>query len=102
MKIQHPKYISIRIEINRSQLKGTLALILLVWAATKLSSETMTLTTYYPAPVGVYRFMTTTQKTVLARDGGSVGIGTASPGYKLDVVGTINASVGVQNPVYAP
>jgi len=57
--------------------------------SSELASENVTLTTYYPAPSGVYTQMITTQNTYLARDGGAVGIGTTAPiaGSKLDVVG---------------
>jgi len=50
-------------------------------------SETLNITTYYPAPYGGYVSLLTTNNTYLARDAGSVGIGTASPGAKLDVRG---------------
>ena len=42
-------------------------------AATEVASESVTLTTYYPAPSGVYVQMITTGNTFLARDGGRVG-----------------------------
>jgi len=51
-------------------------------------SETLNITTYYPAPYGGYVSLLTTNNTYLARDnGGSVGIGTTTPGQKLDVNG---------------
>ncbi len=56
-------------------------------AVPELSSESVTLATYYPAPSGVYTNMITTGNTYLARDGGNVGIGTTSPSYKLDAPG---------------
>src|SRR5579883_1890339 len=56
--------------------------------ATELSSENVTLSTYYPAPSGVYTQMLTTQNTWLARDSGNVGVGTANPSSKLNVIGT--------------
>ena len=62
-------------------------------AASELASETVTLSTYYPAPSGVYAQMITTGNTYLARDnasnGGQVGIGTSNPvaGSLLDVEG---------------
>ncbi len=55
----------------------------LAWA------DQITISTYYPAPYGVYREFKTTSNTYLATDSGNVGIGTTSPGGKLDVNGTI-------------
>ena len=57
-------------------------------AVAELESESVTLSTYYPAPSGVYTNMITTGNTFLARDAaGNVGIGTTSPAAKLAVVG---------------
>lgn len=63
----------------------TAALVLV--CAPELVSESVTLSTYYPAPSGVYTQMIVTGPTVLARDSGSVGVGTTTPAHKLDVVG---------------
>ena len=71
-------------------LRPWLAGALLVLAAGDLASESVTLTTYYPAPSGVYTQLITTGNTYLARDaalGGRVGIGTTAPAYALDVPG---------------
>ncbi|MBI5630736.1 MAG: hypothetical protein HY921_07625 [Elusimicrobia bacterium] len=70
-------------------MKWGLAGLLGLLGASELGSESVTLTTYYPAPSGVYAQMITTNNTFLARDGGSVGVGTASPAQKLDVSGAI-------------
>jgi hypothetical protein len=61
-------------------------------AVPELESESVTLSTYYPAPSGVYTNMITTSNTYLARDGGNVGIGTTGPVAKLDVNGTVNVA----------
>lgn len=61
---------------------------LMLSAVPQLGSESVTLSTYYPAPSGVYTNMITTSNTYLARDGGNLGVGTSSPGSKLHVNGT--------------
>ncbi|MCK5583710.1 MAG: hypothetical protein KAI33_07970 [Elusimicrobiales bacterium] len=50
-----------------------------------LFAETHNLTTYYPSPYGGYAKLLTTDSTVLARDGGRVGIGTETPGNILEI-----------------
>jgi len=62
--------------------------LLLSLSVVELASENMVLTTYYPAPSGIYSRMITTSQTVLARDAGLVGVGTTTPLAKLDVAGT--------------
>lgn len=69
----------VRLTFSRRQLKAAAALGLLVALAYGLRSDTLKLSTYYPAPSGVYKKIITTAQTVLARDGGNVGIGTTSP-----------------------
>ncbi|MBI3548785.1 MAG: hypothetical protein HY078_07095 [Elusimicrobia bacterium] len=77
----------LRVSVSRSHLRAGLAALLLCCGVLELSSETMTLTTYYPSPLGVYKSLTSTQQATFARDGGNVGIGTATPDHKLQVRG---------------
>ncbi len=75
---------------SRRFIAFTGAAAMMLCAVPELDSESVTLSTYYPAPSGVYTNMITTGNTYLARDGGAaskVGIGTASPLEKLVVVG---------------
>ena len=53
------------------------------------AQETMTITTYYPSPFGIYKELRTTHDTYLATEGGNVGVGTDAPEAKLDVNGLI-------------
>lgn len=64
-----------------------LAAVLVLSLADELGSENVQLTTYYPAPSGIYTQMITTGKTLLAQNAGSVGIGVAVPAHKLDIAG---------------
>lgn len=86
--------IKIRFDLtfNRRFISRALVAAILFGAVPELESESVTLSTYYPAPSGVYTQMITTGNTYLARDGGNVGIGTPTPGSKLDVNGTANVS----------
>jgi hypothetical protein len=65
------------------------AVVIVLCAVPELDSESVTLSTYYPAPSGVYTNMITTSDTYLARDGGSVNINTTATVAlaKLNVVG---------------
>ncbi|MBI2790147.1 MAG: hypothetical protein HYX59_15860 [Elusimicrobia bacterium] len=74
-----------------------LVALMLLCAVGDLSSESVTLSTYYPAPSGVYTNMITTGDTFLARDGGAatrVGIGTTAPTQKLTVIGNVDVNGG--------
>lgn len=76
---------------------------IMLCAVPELDSESVTLSTYYPAPSGVYTNMITTGNTFLARDGGAVAIGTVTPvaNSKLTVVGgSIAGNYGI-TPRYA-
>lgn len=84
--------ITVRFDLTFSRrfIRTAGALAIMLCAVPELDSESVTLSTYYPAPSGVYTNMITTGNTFLARDGGagtSVGIGTTAPGAKLDVAG---------------
>jgi len=79
--------LNIRISLNRKTTLPLLVLFFLCWHPGFIGSESLTLTTYYPAPYGGYVNMLTTNNAILARDGGSVGIGTPNPTQKLHVVG---------------
>jgi hypothetical protein len=84
--------IKVHLDLNfssRAVRWGMVGAMLLV-AAPELASESVTLTTYYPAPSGVYTQLISTTKTWLARDGGWVDIGTSgapSGGTVLSVAG---------------
>lgn len=79
-----------------------LAGLLLLFVAPELGSESVTLSTYYPAPSGVYTNMITTGNTFLARDTGSVAIGVPTALGKLHVengnVLFTNANLGLGDP----
>src|SRR6185369_15623712 len=53
-----------------------------------LGSETLTMVTTYPSPMGVYKNIVTTGQTLIARDAGNVGIGTipSTTGGKVQIV----------------
>ena len=81
------------LRVTPAMFKCSLAGFLLFVMAPELATESVTLSTYYPAPSGVYTQMITTQNTYLARDGGGVSIGSQ------------NAAAGaldVENPAGTP
>ena len=79
---------------RRRLLAAFLAAELVGVGAVQVGSERLSLQAYYPSPIGIYATLTTTDRAVLARDGGSVGIGTSNPTTKLDVRGdmTLNGA----------
>lgn len=78
----------IQVRFTPNMFRAGLAGLLLSGLSTELASESFTLTTYYPAPSGVYARMITTDSAWLARDSGRVGIRTRDPQAVLDVAGT--------------
>ncbi len=85
--MQNEKILTLKLELTRRQTVFILASALCCWHPGPLGSETLTLTTYYPAPYGAYVSLLTTAQTLLARDTGKVGIGTITPAAKLHVMG---------------
>lgn len=87
---------------------------IMLCAVPELDSESVTLSTYYPAPSGVYTNMITTGNTYLARDwpggdprcntaGGAntcIGVGTTAPGAKIHIVGVSQNTLAVDSPSY--
>jgi hypothetical protein len=76
------------VRVGKKLLTAALVPALMLAGVPELGSESVTLSTYYPAPSGVYTNMITTSNTYLARDGGNLGVGTSSPSSKLHVNGT--------------
>ncbi|OGR52803.1 MAG: hypothetical protein A2049_06780 [Elusimicrobia bacterium GWA2_62_23] len=88
------KIVVLQVRFTRTRALMALALFFLCWHPKPLGSETLQLTTYYPAPYGGYVSILTTGNTYLARDSGTVGIGfpaSVTPRRKLDVNGEIVA-----------
>jgi hypothetical protein len=93
--------IIIQIKVSRRTFVWAAAALLMCCAANEGVSESLTLTTYYPAPTGTYQRLITTGgsggpagNTILARDNGSVGIKTSNPGALLDVNGPVHFDTG--------
>ena len=59
-----------------------------------LVAESVTVNTILPQALGVFKNIRTTQDSWLAINSGNIGIGTTSPGSKLDVRGQISANPG--------
>ena len=95
--------ITLQFKITSRSTLFILIVFFLCWHPRFLGSETLTLTTYYPAPYGGYASLLTTGQTLLARNGGAVGIGTATTGSaKLSVMPTPGnagrVGIGTNNP----
>lgn len=83
------KELNIKFSFSRKNTLPALVLFFLCWHPGFIGSESLTLTTYYPAPYGGYVSLLATGQTLLARDAGSVGIGTGAiaPTGRLEVRG---------------
>lgn len=86
------------VRFSPSMFRWGLVSLLVSCLAGELQSENVTLTTYYPAPSGVYTQMITTANTFLARDGGYILAGPlptspAVPASKFNV----NGGIGIGN-----
>ncbi len=84
-----------KLKFDRKNTLAPLVLFFLCWHPGFIGSESLTLTTYYPAPYGGYVSLLTTQNTILARDGGNVAVGSIAPMEKLHVTGNMRASGNV-------
>lgn len=97
----NPSSVGPTLKIPRAASRWGILTFLLAGSATQISSESYILTTYYPAPSGVYTRMVTTGQTFLTRDvspggGGGVAIGSkAQPAAMLDVNGGANIGGGL-------
>lgn len=65
------KEIEIRLVVPANSLRWLLTAALMLWCAGDTVSESVSLTTYYPAPSGIYTQMITSGNTWLARDSGT-------------------------------
>ena len=83
--MEDDRIITVQFKLTRSNSLVLLAAFFLCWHPQSLGSETLTLTTYYPAPYGGYANLLTTGQTLMARDTGNVGIGISAPAAKLHI-----------------
>lgn len=85
--------VNLTLRFTHRTIRWALTCLFMTGLAGNLSSESVTMTTYYPAPSGVYTNMITTNNTYLARDAGTVVIRTSTvdPAYALDVNGALRS-----------
>ena len=98
-------HLSFDLALNRNCIRAITVATMVLAASPELGSESVTLSTYYPAPSGVYTQMITTGGTVLSRDGlgGGLAVGTAVAPVgptKMVVMGG-NVGIGTLNPASA-
>ena len=89
--------ITVDVRLTPAVARWSLSALLLLSCAPELASEAVTLSTYYPAPSGVYTQMITTGSTWLARDATGtqaviIGNNVASAGQMLDVYSRMGAA----------
>lgn len=85
--------LTIHLKIGRREAVAAAAFLLVIMRPAALSTEQLTLSTYYPSPYGVYKQLRATDDAYLAYQAGSVGIGTTSPLGKLHVTGAGNVII---------
>jgi hypothetical protein len=90
--------IYVTIGVSQPMIRAAVAGLVMFSCSTELASEAITMTTFYPAPSGIYNRMITTGDTVLGRDGGKVAVGmmdfapqTAAPSLRADDVNGVPA-----------
>jgi hypothetical protein len=89
-----PLKITIGVRLSPGMVRFCLLAGLLCLGAIDLSSESVTLSTYFPAPTGVYTSLVATTGARLGRDAGTVEIGSSAPdGTRLTVMNG-NFSIG--------
>lgn len=89
----------VRLSFDRKKLVGFAALVLVSVLAMDLSTESLTLTTYYPAPYGAYKELRATQNAYFGYvdtksdpndpDNPRIGVGTDNPQTRLHVNGNV-------------
>ena len=79
------KKLNVSFSLSRRGALLSLAAFFICWHPGFIGSETLSLTTYYPAPYGGYVSILTTGATLLARDTGNVGVGAPTPSQKFQV-----------------
>jgi len=85
----------LRLSYDVRALRPWLTLVLLSLLAGDLASENVSLTTYYPAPSGVYAQLISTNNTWLARDAGYLDVATTLipvAGTKMVVMGGVGVN----------
>ncbi len=82
---------------SRAEFAVVAALIAFIIPSTalELGSESLSLNTYYPSPLGIYSQLTTTGNTTLARDGGSITIGQSGVPVPLTLWGNLTVEKNI-------
>ena len=98
--MENERILIIQFQLTRFKVLALLTALFICFHPKLLGSEQLTLTTYYPSPYGGYAKLLTTDQTVLARDGGAVGVGgyntVTGASTKLAVKG--NVGIGTSAP----